>query len=265
LYIAFTVLAMLNVITGIFVESALTAARASKDMEVQIQMRRLFLRIEDAGMICWTDFSDMLTEPDMLRCFKLLDIDPSEASGLFRLLDTERSGEIDAEEFVMGCLRLQGSAKAIDLATLTYFNKRMATWWHTQMVEVKETLAAILEECTSHGKSVTVPAHDADKRLSTLGVKSALLRRKSFNAGNMMGGPGSRRQSISSNNGPPERSESLASEAAADSLAAFATWSGLKNDPNEPRKAPASDRRVKRCQTAPMNTRALADDSDDSQ
>merc|ERR1712176_1300937 len=126
------------------------------------QMRILFLRTDadHSGMVSWDEFWNKLRDPDMLRCFKLLDIDPSEAGGLFTLLDTDCSGEIDAEEFVMGCLRLQGTAKAIDLATLMYFNKRMATWWQEQMGALQGQLATIAEQFEGE-KSPTLGASQA--------------------------------------------------------------------------------------------------------
>jgi hypothetical protein len=228
-YIAFTVLAMLNVITGIFVESALTAARSSKDAEVQFQMRRLFLRIDadSSGFVSWEEFNDMLVEPSMLRCFKLLGVDPSEASGLFRLLDTDCSGEIDAEEFVMGCLRLQGSAKAIDLATLTYFNKRMATWWGAQMDILKETLARILERQTHAPAGSTASSPQLENGPAKTG------RRSSTQSENICANAGrnSRRVSrVSASSYTLEAADPPDKPDIPGSLADFATWSGLKTD-----------------------------------
>merc|ERR1711972_113952 len=57
----------------------------------------------------------------------LLELETSEAEGLFHLLDVDESGEVGIEEFIMGCMRLKGTAKSIDLATLLYENKRVHT------------------------------------------------------------------------------------------------------------------------------------------
>merc|ERR1719321_1048174 len=56
--------------------------------------------------------------------FESVDLDVAEAKGLFKLLDRNGNGVVEAEEFVLGCLRLRGNAKAIDLATLMYENRR---------------------------------------------------------------------------------------------------------------------------------------------
>merc|ERR1712129_247437 len=56
--------------------------------------------------------------PAMHLYFETIDLDLREAEDLFHLIDIDNSGSIDPEEFVNGCIRLQGPAKAIDLATL---------------------------------------------------------------------------------------------------------------------------------------------------
>eukprot|EP00927_Polykrikos_kofoidii_P007995 TRINITY_DN13301_c0_g1_i2.p1 TRINITY_DN13301_c0_g1~~TRINITY_DN13301_c0_g1_i2.p1 ORF type:complete len:922 (-),score=136.05 TRINITY_DN13301_c0_g1_i2:38-2803(-) len=158
MYVSFVVFAMMNVVTGVFVESALASAKEDRECEVLKQVRRLF-SMSDAdsdGKITWEEFVGQLRSPGMDKYFSALDIDISEASALFLLLDADESGEIDMEEFVMGCLRLRGPAKAIDVATLMYFNKRTLVWTRDRMdnlvsgVEVilsamKDTASAVME------------------------------------------------------------------------------------------------------------------------
>jgi len=144
LYVAIMVIAVLNVVTGFFVDSAMLAVARAKDVELRDQMRAMFQKSmrgsRSSQTLSWTEFRDQLDDPQMTRCLHMLNIDPSEAKGLFTLLDTDSSGEINAEEFVMGAIRLKGNAKAIDLATLMYFNKRMAIWWHGQKGTVTDLL-----------------------------------------------------------------------------------------------------------------------------
>merc|ERR1712228_849165 len=59
-----------------------------------------------------------LEVPQMQEFFKAIDVDQSEAKGLFHLLDLDNSGSVSAEEFINGCLRLRGPAKSLDLALL---------------------------------------------------------------------------------------------------------------------------------------------------
>merc|ERR1712187_857377 len=51
---------------------------------------------------------------------KTLEIDVSQVRTLFTLLDVDRTGEVDIDEFVGGCLRLRGGATSMDLAVLKY-------------------------------------------------------------------------------------------------------------------------------------------------
>jgi len=63
--------------------------------------------------------------PNMLHYFEAIDVNPSEAKGLFSLLDLDNSGTIDAEEFLAGCIRLRGPAKALELALLVQQVERL--------------------------------------------------------------------------------------------------------------------------------------------
>eukprot|EP00443_Scrippsiella_acuminata_P125488 CAMPEP_0115766084 /NCGR_PEP_ID=MMETSP0272-20121206/102945_1 /TAXON_ID=71861 /ORGANISM="Scrippsiella trochoidea, Strain CCMP3099" /LENGTH=668 /DNA_ID=CAMNT_0003211995 /DNA_START=45 /DNA_END=2050 /DNA_ORIENTATION=- len=146
-YITFSVLCMMNVITGVFCESALGSARADKDKEVKRQVEAAFCATDSdgSGRITWKEFTDALTDPKVSECLKAIEIDSTEAKGLFALLDTDGSGDVDGEEFVAGCLRLRGQAKAIDLATLMYFNKRVSTWWVQRMDELEVAINSVQE------------------------------------------------------------------------------------------------------------------------
>lgn len=122
LYIAFAVLALLNVVTGVFVESAMKAAKEDHERNMISQVKRLFSSadIHNHGTVSWAEFANQLGNEDMQEFFKIIDVDISEARGVFHLLDVDDSGTIDLMEFLNGCLGLHGPAKAIDLSTLMY-------------------------------------------------------------------------------------------------------------------------------------------------
>jgi len=129
LYISFGVLCMLNVVTGVFVESACNSTAEEKDANMVSRLQSFLSSRTEAGCISWEEFSSCLSDPQIQLYFRSVDLDVSEAKGLFRLLDADDSGSVEAEEFVMGCLRLRGLAKAVDLATLMYENRR----WHKRV------------------------------------------------------------------------------------------------------------------------------------
>uniref|UniRef100_A0A7S4QBX5 EF-hand domain-containing protein n=1 Tax=Alexandrium monilatum TaxID=311494 RepID=A0A7S4QBX5_9DINO len=121
LFIAFAILAMMNVVTGVFVESVLLSAKADRDIYLMNSAREIFKSVDggiNSGILSWDDFQEKLATPQMQDFFKHIDVDVSEAKGLFRLLDTDGSGSISADEFLNGCIRLRGPAKALDAAVL---------------------------------------------------------------------------------------------------------------------------------------------------
>lgn len=126
-YIAFTLIAMMNVVTGVFVESAMKSAKEDNDFFMINNMREVFKEANGGitGVMTWKTFQSQLDQPNMKAYFRAIDVDVSEAKGLFRLLDLDGSGSIDAEEFLSGCLRLRGPAKALDLALLIHETKRL--------------------------------------------------------------------------------------------------------------------------------------------
>merc|ERR1712224_328639 len=50
-----------------------------------------------------------------------------EARGLFKLLDWEEVGSIGVEDFVTGCERFKGTAKGMELALLSFEQRRLMT------------------------------------------------------------------------------------------------------------------------------------------
>lgn len=127
-YIAFAILALMNVVTGVFVENAIDSANKDKEKYLVQTAQELFARADPngTGVITWAEFQRQLQCPELQGYFQGLGVDPKSAKGLFRILDLDNSGEIDSQELLTGTLRLRGAAKAIDLAALIYENRRMA-------------------------------------------------------------------------------------------------------------------------------------------
>jgi len=152
-FIAFAQFAMLNVITGVFVERALEEDAEEKDATMVGRLMDFLSGSEHPGYLTWEEFEERLEEPAMQLYFKSVDLDPCEAKGLFVLLDADQSGRVEAEEFIMGCLRLRGTAKAIDLATLMYENRR----WYKR-IEGKLTKLTSMQTVAAKTKSKAVAA-----------------------------------------------------------------------------------------------------------
>jgi len=113
LYVAFMLFALLNVVTGVFVDTAINKTKEQTDIFMINNVRELFGKCLDREMT-WVEFNSKLDLPEMMRYFDFLDVDVSDARALFTLIDTDASGSIDCEEFLESCLRLKGPAKALD-------------------------------------------------------------------------------------------------------------------------------------------------------
>ncbi|CAJ1454819.1 unnamed protein product, partial [Effrenium voratum] len=144
-YIAFASLAVLNVITGVFCQSAIDAAQSDHDMVIQSilnnkdthieKIRMLFSEIDEdsAGIITFQMFQERIMSEEVKTYFESIDLDVWDAWTFFKLLDMDSGGAVEVEEFLMGCLRLRGNAKAMDIAKLchdqTWLIREQARFW----------------------------------------------------------------------------------------------------------------------------------------
>jgi len=150
------VLAFLNVTTGVFVEASLKNATADRDDFMINNVRELFKDASDSTKMTWDSFVGQLGTPEMRAYFNAIDLDPSEARGLFRLLDIDDSGTINAEEFLNGALRLRGPAKALDLALVMRETRRMHCQFNAHLLTVeKHLLEASGGMCSSSAVPLT--------------------------------------------------------------------------------------------------------------
>jgi len=129
---------LLNVLTGIFVDAAIKAMMNDRDNKIATQMEereslvntiRSVFHTSDSdgsGMITDAEFETLLRDDELVFYLEAIGIDSTEARGLFRLLDDDNSGMVSIDEFVTGFLKLKGSAKSVDMATLLYENRKVA-------------------------------------------------------------------------------------------------------------------------------------------
>jgi Ca2+-binding EF-hand superfamily protein len=154
-YVSFCTWAILNIVTGIFVNAAILSAQEDQDvaindaMEQQSSYAQSLLRVfmeadaDKDGMLDSEEF-DMHLEDRRVRAYlHHLGLQVDEAKGLYKLLDIGNTGKVDRKEFVLGCMRLKGPAKNVDVATLLYENKRMMELWTHFMVYVEDQFAVL--------------------------------------------------------------------------------------------------------------------------
>jgi len=182
-YISFSLLALMNVVTGVFVESAMQTARDDKTAYMLQHVKELFTDAdpENVGSIGWETFSGMLERPFMKEFFAAIDVDISDAKGVFALLDTDDSGEVDLDEFLNGCLGLHGPAQAIHLATLMYEMRMTQRYQCTHLTHIQDTLVNVvdsLNEQLDESEQVEIGPKAIDEALF-----ADLRRRRSFMGG----------------------------------------------------------------------------------
>lgn len=121
-YVSFALLAMMNVITGVFLETAIDKAKDEKEIYLARHASSIFKKADrdKTGRISWEGFESAVRENKSVQnFFEEIDIDHSEAESLFKLLDDSGDGQISAEEFLQGCMKVSGPAKSLDLLVLT--------------------------------------------------------------------------------------------------------------------------------------------------
>jgi len=141
-YTMFAIFAVVNIITGIFVESAMASSVSDHDSIVEGEMQKLeeyvqsihkvFLDLDQdaSGTIAVREFEQVVKSDKMAAYFNALGLEITDVKSLFALMDRDRTGAIDIEEFLVGCLRLKGEARSLDLAKLA-----LQTEWMMETLE----------------------------------------------------------------------------------------------------------------------------------
>eukprot|EP00405_Crypthecodinium_cohnii_P007411 CAMPEP_0206422920 /NCGR_PEP_ID=MMETSP0324_2-20121206/2380_1 /ASSEMBLY_ACC=CAM_ASM_000836 /TAXON_ID=2866 /ORGANISM="Crypthecodinium cohnii, Strain Seligo" /LENGTH=428 /DNA_ID=CAMNT_0053887397 /DNA_START=137 /DNA_END=1423 /DNA_ORIENTATION=- len=125
-YIAVAVLVLMNLVTAIIVDNALSTSRMDEESQVKQkemakdrdirELKKLFdtMDADGSGTLSWDEFKDSFDDPEMSKKWVLLDFQPGECRELFSLLD-DGDGEIATEEFFDGLRRMKGLAQSKDI------------------------------------------------------------------------------------------------------------------------------------------------------
>lgn len=132
IFITFSVMALLNIVTAVFVESAMQRSQTDRELIVQMEqetklqfvdtMQRVFEELDQngSGTLTLDEFEMQIQDENILSYLSSLDLEIDQVRTLLTLLDRDQNGEVDIEEFITGCLRLKGGAKSLDMAILQY-------------------------------------------------------------------------------------------------------------------------------------------------
>ncbi|CAE7716365.1 unnamed protein product, partial [Symbiodinium microadriaticum] len=131
-YTAFCVVGLFNVVTGVFVDSAVCCRTEDEVLQSYMddlkhttaEIKKFFETADSdgSGTLSYREFCGHLRNPTVKAFFHGLDIDPEEASIIFRILDDDKNDEILIEEFINGTMKLKGHATKLEMITLMYDN-----------------------------------------------------------------------------------------------------------------------------------------------
>jgi len=132
LFVSFAIFAVVNVVTGVFVESAIKTSGDDKDGLIKENIRNVgkfkseidlvFREMDgdETGTLTLEEFTKHLDDERVIAYFNTLKLDVSDAPGLFKLLDDDNSGSVEIEEFVEGCQKLKGESRSLDTHLIRY-------------------------------------------------------------------------------------------------------------------------------------------------
>lgn len=135
LYIVIGFFTILNVVTGVFVNTAIESASADKDIATLKQMQKrleqmsslqeVFQEMDkgDINAVSLADLEDALQQNKLGTFMESLGISTDDVFTLFMLIDANHNGLVDLDEFVSGCMQLRGPAKSLQVAKMSYENK----------------------------------------------------------------------------------------------------------------------------------------------
>lgn len=149
-YVAFCSFALLNVMTGVFCNSAIKAAENDTELLVQstVQMRKelrdhvvsLFHSIDERGLgrVTITDFEKAFDTEAMQAFIHALQLGAVDAWTFFTTVDKDGDFEVSVDEFTERCMQLHGPAKSVDLFAVRMQNTKL----QKQLNRMEDIMAA---------------------------------------------------------------------------------------------------------------------------
>ncbi|CAK9047907.1 L type [Durusdinium trenchii] len=146
-YVFLSIFAILNVVTGVFLRcrNAIESAQADKEIAIMKQMewkeaqlralKGVFVEIDaDKSNVITTEELEVhassgdevgrdevaMSKDSLTNFLESMDISTGDLRTLFRIMDQDGSGEISFEEFISGCMTLQGPAQSIQVEDLRH-------------------------------------------------------------------------------------------------------------------------------------------------
>eukprot|EP00913_Durusdinium_trenchii_P033037 g30928.t1 len=125
-------------------QSILAAKQANTE-----KIRQLFqaIDIEDSGVVTYKMLEQSVLSGQVQTIFESIGLDVWDAWSFFKLLDLDAGGAVEIEEFLQGCLRLRGEARAMDVVKIVHDQgwliRQQSRFWTFMEEQVRELKASI--------------------------------------------------------------------------------------------------------------------------
>jgi len=131
LFVAFTQIALINIITGIFVDNAMQSLSPNREqMAIKLEeeeqgfadeLKKLCIAVDadHSGFLTKEQFEDGIDKGRIPLLLHLLGLDQDHVQNFFDVLcASSDDNQVDIESFVRGCMRLKGPATSFDVQIL---------------------------------------------------------------------------------------------------------------------------------------------------
>ena len=131
-------------------------------------MRELFheMNEDDSDNVTWFELQEYFKDARVMSYFQAQQIDVTDAAFIYKLLDVDRSGSISIEEFCLGCHRLRGAAKCLDVVHLLQETTETNEVLREELRSLKEIVTGVAER-VGDSKSL----HSVEHYLTNIGVQ----------------------------------------------------------------------------------------------
>jgi len=175
-YITFVLFSVLNIVTGVFVDSAIQVGNRDRGILVDKQKKNqdaitvhLLTLLEEidedrSGEISTEELFEALKKDHIMSYFNALQIETRDINQLVALLDDDCSGSIGIVEFVDGLQELKGHAKSLDIHVILRQNQlqmRLLQHLEDTVVSVAERIGIAvkhLDPLPEHSAAIFGPA-----------------------------------------------------------------------------------------------------------
>mmetsp|Transcript_56463 Transcript_56463/g.112222 ORF Transcript_56463/g.112222 Transcript_56463/m.112222 type:complete len:633 (-) Transcript_56463:112-2010(-) len=186
-YTSVAIFGVLNVVTSVFVDSAMESTQHFVDIKVGEalssrkvlvnHLRQMFedLDVDNSGEISIKEMQVLMQNTQLANYLEAIDIRFDEIDLLFAMLDFDGSGTINIDEFCEGCLRLMGQAKSFDIHCMNDQLQSMLYFSERTLAKVADVAAML----NNYGLSADMPPRKTTRFLikaSTLASVNPLKR-----------------------------------------------------------------------------------------